>query len=1554
MADKKNGAKHLTSLDFDIRPMQESLQKAKEEIERYSIESGKAWLDGLSKSIEQGGQAKFDTKKILDKTEIEEARKELEKVAVELGKFSKLSVSQKGEKLLGEIAFDNKFGEKLIAQYELVGKTWERISTKQISDTAKAEKAQEDFYKKKAAYIDKEIATREREARQFSAQLKAQMQAEQDVINQKEKLREDFYKKNTTFIDAEIAKREQAAARFAEQLKEQMQQEQKSRNEMDKTVLSVEKLIEKQKAFNTLVSKQKTSRINKEILKDNKNLIDSLKDLNKQIKQQGYVTEEQKKKIDDYRKAIAKLGGTYEDVGTKGHSFLRKTMDKAYWLGAFYVVNNLKEGFLKTIDVIKSTEDAVVDLQRVLNDNTISDSKMSKELYDISYSYGRTFDEVSEVSTAFAQAGYDWNDTLELTKGTMLALNTAELDVTQSTQGLISILKQWNLEAEDYADVIDKINITADNFAINSENIVAALQRTSSSAKNANFSLEQTIGVITALGQATGRSGENIGTALNSLIIYTSNTKALETFAKVGSSTMKQVVDDYKKGAVSIYDVWVQLSQEIGNLTAQQQSVLFQSEMYQQFANELESQATEYTSEIKDIYGAAGTYRQNYFIALLNDLSTAQDAIQQMTKAEGYSVEENQKYMETLTAYWNQLSSVLAELAVQLGEAGVMSMLKGLTQTAIALAKATKDVGGIIPVSVALLGVIITINKQKLSQKVERFVESFKNLPSNIRASVTQLKSFKTATDAASAAQDKAAVSATRWQAALGWIGLAITAITTLVGAINWFNSSQKESTEKAIEANKTELERSENLANLVKSYSDIVAQEKITESQEEKLNEIANELNKSLGARAESLKGLKVGTEEYTKALNEATKAELENRRTALENQKQNYGEQLSDKVSGIFNVSSMIESGKDDLQVLKDLENQYLSTFKTLVGGVEAFKPASNSAEDVYKYYAALKDLKNAMEEAGGQSQETAQQISQSYLYEKTSKVLNELGASFNNYLDSIVRLNLNEQILANGIPKTVNEFENLKKSVFESAGANESLKDSVYKLVEDAFPQLAEQSKQTTDTIKDNFSLSKETVDEFVKSIDSLNSSIDSFQSNYNTLTSAVEEYNTTGALSIDTIQALIKAGSEYISLLQFTADGVTINQSALDNLASAQARNIDEMIKQSAVADALQIVQKYLGDEIQTTGDKASNSMPKLDGLSGEIQELIVQAWEGSVSVNSLANEISRLAGDGSSVIDVGSMQKELSQSIGYWKDFSNNVKKSFYSIDNWNKGAAASAKSAAKSQTDSLKKELEAQKKAIKDRYDAQIEALKNVQKENDRLQKQEEYYRNRQEALKDISKASTRSGIEYREQEEDARQKLEELDRSWQQTVQDWSIEDKIKELEALRDAEIAALDAQIQKLNNAVGSVGANAVKASSSANKLMLNNYEKEYLEPVSSITKKSYGEVGKKIPKLFEAPQNQLLSMMENNSKKMFATYQKNFFNPMGQSIFQMQQQMFALKTVSPTAVGVPFSTQYMNRYNQNSVTYNTNQNANIFANVYGNENANNFANSFFKKP
>lgn len=1329
----------------------------------------------------------------------------------------------------------------------------------------------------------------------------------------------------------------------------------KQEKQVQQVVAQIEKMIEKQKQFNTTVSNQRSSSVNKDILTQSNQYISGLEQLKSEIAETGKVSEQQKSQIANYGSRIKELSGYYQEAGTKGESFLQKISDKAKWLGAFYVVNELRQGFIETINIIRETEDAVVDLQRVLNDDKISQSKMSDELYNVAYEYGRTFEEVAEVSTQFAQAGYDWADTMELTRGTMLALNTAELDVTQSTQGLIAILAQWNLEAEDYADVIDKINITADNFAVTSEKIVAALQRSSSSARNANISLEQTIGIITALAEATGRSGENIGTALNSLIIYTSKASALETFAKNGSDAMKQVVSEYQKGAASIYDVWVQLSKELGNLTAAQQNALFQSEDYQEFADTLESQAEEFTSQIKEVYGAVGTYRQNYFIALLNDMGKAQEAIENMSDAEGYSLSENEKYMQTLTANINQLKASLSELAVQLGEAGLMDILKFLTDAGVGIAKLTKSLGGIVPVMTTIGGIIATIKAQKIGSWLDNIVLSVKGNWKNISSFFSMIKEapgimgkFNAATTLLSGSLSSLA----------GVFGIVTTAAGVLISAYNGIKSAIEENRRQRIEEAEAYLQQSDGIEKLVVEYNILSQVSERTASQEEQFKNINDQIIDLLGERTEALKGLTAGTEEYNEALNNLTKDQIEANRVEYANLREDYASELKSAASGNFGNDARVSIGREDAHV-RNIIQSALQEFGESPYYPElnlTFEPLSKSAEDIQKFYEALAIAKEELVEFGSQSEENADILADSKAYDEIIRVMGNLGSSFENYIKYSTLAIANNKIANEELPKTTEELEKFKEEVFDASGANEVLRDTIYEIVEDFLPSLKESALDAGEALSTAFSVSEEELNSFKESIEELNDSIDGFQSGFDTVVGAIEEFNTNGYLSIDTIQALISAGGEYLSMLEFTSDGIRLNEDAVRRLIDAQTANIDALLSSAYASDVLRISEKYLGDAFSVAGDEASKATSQISGLNPQISQLIQNAWEGGDAAIHLAEGLAAISGSSIEGVDMKAYQEELDAARNNWINLGNEIRNSFNNQSAWSNKVSSSAQNAAREQTNAIRKQLEAQKEAVRDRYDAEINALKDVQEENDRLARQEEYYRNRREALKEISRAESRSGVEYREQEDEARQKLADLDREWEETVADWSIEDKIAELESLRDAEISALDAQIDALESSVSSVGSSMVSTYSNANKTMLSNYEKEYLEPIESGTKEAYSNVFEEMQNRFSETLDYIVEQSKVNSAQLENIYAVNFLNPFSESLSKIQQQLFSIRVSTPMLPYRPYSNGtglFGNDNVVNNITTST-RNTNIFASVNNSSAANSLLRGIWNKP
>lgn len=969
----------------------------------------------------------------------------------------------------------------------------------------------------------------------------------------------------------------------------------KRESDQKKLESQIDSMIEKQQKFNNTVAAQKSSSVNRDIIKSNTEVISGLKKLNDEIKASGTITEEQRQKLKSYGDEIKSLAERYDKAGSHGESFLQKVSDKAKWLGAFYVVNELKNGFFETINIIKETEDAVVDLQRVLNDDSISQSKMSSELYDIAYEYGRTFEEVAEVSTQFAQAGYDWADTMELTRGTMLALNTAELDVTQSTEGLIAILAQWNLTAEDYADVIDKINITADNFAVTSETIVAALQRSSSSAKNANISLEETISIITALAEATGRSGENIGTALNSLIVYTSKTNALKTFAEVGSDAMKQIVADYQAGAASIFDVWEQLSVEIQNLSQQQQEALFNNDDFQELATELQS-------ALGDVYGAAGTYRQNYFIALLNDMDTVQRSMQEMEEYAGYSARENEKYMESLTASWNQLKAALAELAVQLGDAGLLDLLKFLTEAATASVKLTQSLGGVVPLLTTIIGLALAVKQQKINASIAEVVGAVSELKVNISDFVSAVSAAPGVVgklNAALTALSGAGLSVT------GVIGLISVALGSVMAAYNAVTNSIEETNQAFLESAKTNLDSANSLEQIKQKYIEIMDTVSDEAEREEQLSEIKDTLIKQYGLEKTALDELNESRDRGIALIEEESKKDISEAYSDIASQYDEAREKLEKTYAGFTATAGL--SGLD--QETLDILEQYGVVVKDIQASAGPTQYTFDiSGDNLQEQIQALKEANAALQAQGIIIPELEIAISDyNKILEENSEAYETGTEAFAKYLVYVDEAfaDLRDNV------SDIDSFIEYRQALVAAAEGNSDLIQAIDILLSQQFPEFMSSSSDAGDSAND-FALSVngliEKITALSENIQSISDDLSTFQSAYATVNSALEEYNQNGVVSLNTIQSIINLGPEYISMLE-TVDGkLRLNEEALEVLINAQRENVVQMLQQGLAADTLELANEYLQEATEETAEAQADATEESDDLTDSLLNL----------------------------------------------------------------------------------------------------------------------------------------------------------------------------------------------------------------------------------------------------------------------------------------------------------------------------------------------------------
>lgn len=774
-------------------------------------------------------------------------------------------------------------------------------------------------------------------------------------------------------------------------------------------------------------------------------------------------------------------------------------------------IQMLRSAIASVNETLTETENRVIELQRVLKEGETTAMQASDELYGLAEQYGQTFENSSQISVNFARSGMDWQDTLKATESALLALNVAELDSEEATNGLIAIMSQFKLSASDLETVVDKLNKTADNFPVTTEKLLKALQRTGSSARNANLSLDETIGLITSLSQATGRSGENLGTAINSLISYSQKAKSLDIFAQLSEETA-QAVDNFRHGAGTILNVWESVSKVIETADSRQKELLnglTEDEDIKNLDTELQDELGDIFEEVNEVYGTANTFRKSYFISLLNNINTVRDAQKVASDAEGYSQKENEKYMETYTAKVNTLKSKWEELATD--EQGFLGFKKSMVELGTGLIEVIDNLGGIKTlVNLIAIGLLKAFKTQTIGKFVtflanirthfSNVISAAKTFGTTLKNPIQAINNYKTALNnvalanqqleeaqkeltiaqetnvgvteaenkvkAAETAVEDANTAAKSANAAITSVLTA--AISGVIIAYTIYSAIQRKHTEnlrKQAEVAEKELETVTDLQETFKKLEEDLKNNNITFDEAKKIvNDNASEMRKlgiEVDTTASSYDKLKTAVENankklvkkaYTKAIGAETAAAAE-----LENEADNNMAWGNGRKNVLYDNRLM-------LQIIGKLR-KFGVYDKNEIELVKIGNASIKGAENILEYYDKLILLKEKLEEKA----KTDDTILDDDLYKDVSEEIADLNEQVEKYratLEQKASAEVADWLTKNDV-KNAEDYNKLVKQISDGtgdwSGYSETYRKYIKDVVEQYFPQFASQTKE-----------------------------------------------------------------------------------------------------------------------------------------------------------------------------------------------------------------------------------------------------------------------------------------------------------------------------------------------------------------------------------------------------------------------------------------------------------------------------------------------------------
>lgn len=308
----------------------------------------------------------------------------------------------------------------------------------------------------------------------------------------------------------------------------------------------------------------------------------------------------------------------------------------------------------KTVEAIKSMINVVCELDANLTEfNKVADlsteqlNEFADKAYDSADKIGRTGQDMIEAATEFKRAGKDLETSLEMGNAALVMTNVADgIDKTSDAAGtLISVLNGFKMEDTDVMKVVDKMNNVSNQSPVGFDNLADGLERVSGTMSQAGNSIDETIGLLTG-GFTQMRNMEKTASGL---ITISQRLRAIDEDGEEIDGLSAELDSAFGSIGVSIQDV-------NGELRSTYDILHDYSKVFPML-----------TSEQKQYFGelAAGKRQVAVFNAIVDEMNTVDNAIQQSVDSIGAAERENEIYRQSIQGLKNEFENQFQMLATE-------------------------------------------------------------------------------------------------------------------------------------------------------------------------------------------------------------------------------------------------------------------------------------------------------------------------------------------------------------------------------------------------------------------------------------------------------------------------------------------------------------------------------------------------------------------------------------------------------------------------------------------------------------------------------------------------------------------------------------------------------------------------------------------------------------------------------------------------------------------------------------------------------------------------
>lgn len=365
------------------------------------------------------------------------------------------------------------------------------------------------------------------------------------------------------------------------------------------------------------------------------------------------------------RKRFEEINASARASGIAGKSFFDTL--KAGWakFGGWSLVTKSMMAAINTVKnmvrAVITLDAAMTELRKVTDLSSQSYINFADKAAQTAKRVGASVSDTINATADFSRLGYNIDDAAALAEAALIYKNVGDGidDISVATESLISTLKAFGIEANNAMSIVDMFNEVGNNFAISSSGIGEALQRSASALAAAGNTLEQSIGLITAMNSVV-QNPEAVGTSLKTLTMFLRAAKTEAEEAGIETEGMANSVSELRAELKSLTGVDIMVDDDTFKSTYQ---------IIQEIASVWDGLKDVTQSNVLNLIG--GKRNANVIASLITNFKDAENAMKSAMNSLGSATSENEKYVDSingkiaiLKASFEEMSSSIINSAI--------------------------------------------------------------------------------------------------------------------------------------------------------------------------------------------------------------------------------------------------------------------------------------------------------------------------------------------------------------------------------------------------------------------------------------------------------------------------------------------------------------------------------------------------------------------------------------------------------------------------------------------------------------------------------------------------------------------------------------------------------------------------------------------------------------------------------------------------------------------------------------------------------------------------